>query len=287
MNLGNQLKNYRQENKLTQKQLADRLFVSDKTISKWEVEKGYPDLATLPRIASLLDTTVDDLLAEKTTPKYHEYKSQRQFLGQPLLHIVLPPLLRRYFSGNLFYQRESLFKKSIPQAKGIIAIGVCAKGIISIGLLAQGVISLGLLSVGILSGGVASLGMLALGDLALGITTIANIGIGLYVIANVALGVVTSGNLAVGWSAIANQGYGTHSYSLGDNFTWTMYKEAVEKLQEEISQPIVMNFYNFTLWFENHPWLVIFLVIFLFLGIGACLGLIFSKRHELFKHPIA
>lgn len=34
--LGKQLRNYRQRNELTQKQLANILYVSDRTVSKWE-----------------------------------------------------------------------------------------------------------------------------------------------------------------------------------------------------------------------------------------------------------
>ncbi|MDU6575218.1 MAG: helix-turn-helix transcriptional regulator [Enterococcus raffinosus] len=43
--LGTQLKSYRQRNELTQKQLANILYVSDRTVSKWErgvsQTKGY------------------------------------------------------------------------------------------------------------------------------------------------------------------------------------------------------------------------------------------------------
>lgn len=47
---------------LTQSQLADMLFVSNKTVSKWERGAGYPEITQLTSLARLLGTTVDNLL---------------------------------------------------------------------------------------------------------------------------------------------------------------------------------------------------------------------------------
>ena len=38
------IKELREKNQLTQNELAEKLNVSDKTISKWETAKGYPDI---------------------------------------------------------------------------------------------------------------------------------------------------------------------------------------------------------------------------------------------------
>lgn len=48
---------------LTQKELAERLLVSDKAVSRWETGVGYPEVTMLPLLAQTLDTTVDALLA--------------------------------------------------------------------------------------------------------------------------------------------------------------------------------------------------------------------------------
>lgn len=48
---------------LTQKQLAERLLVSDKAVSKWEVGASYPEVTLLPPLAQVLGLTVDELLA--------------------------------------------------------------------------------------------------------------------------------------------------------------------------------------------------------------------------------
>lgn len=44
--LSKKLKEYRSRHNLTQKELAARLFVSDKAISKWERGNGLPDIET-------------------------------------------------------------------------------------------------------------------------------------------------------------------------------------------------------------------------------------------------
>lgn len=52
----------RKEKGFTQKQLGDKLSVSNKTVSKWETGEGFPDITILPVLAEALDITVDELL---------------------------------------------------------------------------------------------------------------------------------------------------------------------------------------------------------------------------------
>lgn len=56
------LRQYRRSKDLTQQELADRLGVSNKTVSRWESEGGYPDVPLLVPLARALGVTVDDLL---------------------------------------------------------------------------------------------------------------------------------------------------------------------------------------------------------------------------------
>lgn len=59
------LKKYRKAKNLTQQELAEQIGVSDKTVSRWESEGGYPDVTVLVPLARALGVTVDDLLDEK------------------------------------------------------------------------------------------------------------------------------------------------------------------------------------------------------------------------------
>lgn len=52
----------RKANGMTQKQLAEKLCVSDKTVSRWECNETTPDLSLIPVIAEIFNITSDELL---------------------------------------------------------------------------------------------------------------------------------------------------------------------------------------------------------------------------------
>lgn len=60
---GATIKELREKQGLTQAQLAERLSVSDKAVSKWETGAGYPDITLLEPIAGALRVSVAELLA--------------------------------------------------------------------------------------------------------------------------------------------------------------------------------------------------------------------------------
>lgn len=55
------IKELREKNGMTQLQLADKLGVSDRTVSKWETAKGYPDITLLEPIADAFYCNRDGL----------------------------------------------------------------------------------------------------------------------------------------------------------------------------------------------------------------------------------
>lgn len=57
------IKELREKNHMTQAELADRLGVSDKTVSKWETAKGYPDITLLEPIAKEFKISVTELIS--------------------------------------------------------------------------------------------------------------------------------------------------------------------------------------------------------------------------------
>ena len=57
------IKELREKKHFTQAELAEKLNVSDKTISKWETAKGYPDISLLESIAKVFGISVTELLS--------------------------------------------------------------------------------------------------------------------------------------------------------------------------------------------------------------------------------
>lgn len=62
MELGKQIKMYRLENKLSQEELADRIYVSRQTISNWENDKSYPDINSLVLLSEVFKISLDRLI---------------------------------------------------------------------------------------------------------------------------------------------------------------------------------------------------------------------------------
>lgn len=60
------IRELREKNKITQAELAEKLNVSDKTISKWETAKGYPDITLLEPIAETFGVSVTELISGNT-----------------------------------------------------------------------------------------------------------------------------------------------------------------------------------------------------------------------------
>ena len=57
------IKELREKNHMTQAELAEKLCVSDKTISKWETAKGYPDISLLEPIAKVFGISITELIS--------------------------------------------------------------------------------------------------------------------------------------------------------------------------------------------------------------------------------
>ncbi len=60
---GTVIKELREKNKMTQLQLAEQLGVTDKTISKWETGKGYPDITLLEPLADAFRISITELIS--------------------------------------------------------------------------------------------------------------------------------------------------------------------------------------------------------------------------------
>ena len=76
------IKRLREGKNMTQQQLADKLSVSAKTISKWETAKGYPDITLLESIANALSVSVTEFISGNTivTLSAFEWEKDRKTL---------------------------------------------------------------------------------------------------------------------------------------------------------------------------------------------------------------
>ena len=60
---GAMIKRLREDRKLTQRALAEKMNVSEKTISKWETGRGYPDVSLIEPLAAALGVSIIELFA--------------------------------------------------------------------------------------------------------------------------------------------------------------------------------------------------------------------------------
>lgn len=67
----------RKEKNMTQRQLAEALGISDKTISKWETGKGLPEAGFMTPLSEILGITVNELLTGERIPEA-EYRERAE-----------------------------------------------------------------------------------------------------------------------------------------------------------------------------------------------------------------
>lgn len=106
----------RKANGMTQKDLAEKLNVSDKTISRWERDDGTPDLSVIPVIAEIFGVTCDELLRGE---RYSPAERIRENDGNEL-------------TAKGEKQRQRLLKSTLSRyrAQTYIAIGISIVGVI-------------------------------------------------------------------------------------------------------------------------------------------------------------
>lgn len=60
--VGSFIKEQRQELGLSQKELAEKLYITDKAVSKWETGRGLPDISSLEPLSNALNVSVSEIL---------------------------------------------------------------------------------------------------------------------------------------------------------------------------------------------------------------------------------
>ena len=80
--IGHLIMTERKAKKLTQAKLAEKLFVSEKTISKWEKGNGIPDTNILPKLCEIFEISINELLnGERLTKEEYTSKAEEKLLA--------------------------------------------------------------------------------------------------------------------------------------------------------------------------------------------------------------
>ncbi len=103
MTLGEKIREARKNAGLTQEQMAEKLMISRPAITKWELDKGIPDVENLKAISKLLDVSLDYLLGD----------------GEDIeLNVTKEPIdLTAYGNGFKKKRKDKLMREKYPQAE--------------------------------------------------------------------------------------------------------------------------------------------------------------------------
>jgi transcriptional regulator with XRE-family HTH domain len=85
--LGQKISELRKAKNMTQLELANKLNITDKAVSKWERDISCPDINTFPKLAEILEVSVDELL-QANSPK-EEKKEKEDIVGLVLKAVPL------------------------------------------------------------------------------------------------------------------------------------------------------------------------------------------------------
>lgn len=83
---------------MTQQEVADRLNVSNKTISKWERDEGYPELTAIPALAELFEVTSDEILRGERIPQIDRESEQHKAKVEKQLRSVINNSIAKFIS---------------------------------------------------------------------------------------------------------------------------------------------------------------------------------------------
>ncbi|HZK55798.1 MAG TPA: helix-turn-helix transcriptional regulator [Desulfosporosinus sp.] len=91
MIFGEKLKSERKNHGWSQEELAERLYVSRQSVSKWEVGQNYPSIEIIIKLSDLFGLTIDELLRSDEELKKKVIKDSKQ-LAHPKLKLAFDSL---------------------------------------------------------------------------------------------------------------------------------------------------------------------------------------------------
>jgi len=72
MELGSQIKKYRKRDKISQEELAEKIYVSRQSISNWENDRSYPDIHNIMMMSVIFKVSIDDLVQGDVNVMKHD-----------------------------------------------------------------------------------------------------------------------------------------------------------------------------------------------------------------------
>ena len=76
MKLGEKIAQLRKDKNMTQSELAEKMCITDKAVSKWERNLSSPDIRTIKKLAEVFDVSIEELMGEVTETTKTENKTK-------------------------------------------------------------------------------------------------------------------------------------------------------------------------------------------------------------------
>ncbi len=115
--MGMMISSLRKDNGMTQLELAEKMGVTDKAVSKWERDLSCPDVNSLPKLAEIFQISVDELMQIKTAE--NTASSARENI-EHILHLVFKALALAMGVGTVVLS----MLKQIDMYSGFTMLGI-------------------------------------------------------------------------------------------------------------------------------------------------------------------
>ena len=123
--LGMMIVSLRKENGMTQFELAKKMGVTDKAVSKWKRDISCPDVNTIPKLAEVFGTSVDELMQIKAESPDETKKDLA-----PMIHMIMKAIALAMGVGVVAL---SILKKlDVNSGMGMLGIGLACLAITSL-----------------------------------------------------------------------------------------------------------------------------------------------------------
>ena len=124
--LGMMIASLRKEHGMTQLELAEKMSVTDKAVSKWERDLSCPDVNTIPKLTEVFGISVDELMQIKT-----EVQSETKKDIMPMVHMIMKAVALGMDVGVVVL--SFLQELDVNSGMGMLGIGLACLAIASFG----------------------------------------------------------------------------------------------------------------------------------------------------------